>query len=43
MEVFASVEWKTPENTATHILKIIDEATRETDRFIQWDGTPQQW
>jgi hypothetical protein len=41
--MFASVEWKDPEATATHVVKIIDEATRETDRFMQWDGTPQLW
>jgi hypothetical protein len=37
------IEWKTPVETARHVLARIDEATHETDEFVQWDGTTWAW
>jgi hypothetical protein len=37
------IEWKTPVETARHVLARIDEATHETDQFVQWDGTTWAW
>jgi hypothetical protein len=36
-------QYKTIEDTATHLLKIIDSATRETDAFLHWDGETLPW
>jgi hypothetical protein len=43
VEALSALVWKTPEETATHILQRIDEATRDTDRFVQWDGATIPW
>jgi hypothetical protein len=37
------IEWKTPVETGRHVLARIDEATHETDAFVQWDGTTWPW
>jgi hypothetical protein len=34
---------KSPEQTAEHLLAQIDQATRETDVFKQWDGAVLPW
>jgi hypothetical protein len=34
---------KSAEETARHILARIDEATRETDAFVQWNGEVWPW
>jgi hypothetical protein len=36
-------KWQEPEVVAVDILKRIDEATRETDVFMQFDGSTWQW
>jgi hypothetical protein len=37
------IHFKTPEETAAHVLARIDEGTRETDEFVQWDGAKWSW
>jgi hypothetical protein len=37
------LEYKMPDTTARHVLERIDEATRETDKFTQWDGSAWEW
>jgi hypothetical protein len=38
-----SLHWKAPDETAVHVLARIEEGTRETDEFMQWDGTNWAW
>jgi hypothetical protein len=37
------LHFKTPDETAVHVLARIEEGTRETDEFVQWDGTKWAW
>jgi hypothetical protein len=34
---------KTAEDTATHLVKLFDSATRETDSFMLYDGSTYPW
>jgi hypothetical protein len=34
---------KTVEDTATHLLKVFDSATRETESFMNFDGSTYPW
>jgi hypothetical protein len=34
---------KTVEDTATHLLKLFDSATRETETFMNFDGSTYPW
>jgi hypothetical protein len=34
---------KTVEDTVTHLLKLFDSATRETESFMNFDGSTHPW
>jgi hypothetical protein len=37
------MKFKSVEETAGHILNVVDSATRETDTFKNYDGTDYPW
>jgi hypothetical protein len=37
------LQFKTVEETAPQLLQRIDEATRDTDAFVRYDGTITGW
>jgi hypothetical protein len=40
---FKSIKFKTVEETVTHLLKVFDSATRQTDAFMNYDGSTYPW
>jgi hypothetical protein len=38
-----AIKFKTVEETVAHLLKVFDSATRETDAFMNYDGSTYPW